>query len=703
MRIDSIELQNVGVFKSYQIDFGSGLIGITGPNGAGKTTLVNAIYAALTNDFSRLAPTKTDAITKGSDGNSYIKLIGSHHNISFSLVRWLRPNKQELIVRDKKYTAAADINQFIEESLNVSKATIDNYVFVDQWEMFNFINQNVSERAKLFQHLCGITAATGIFKTCADYLTKHKNVEVIDNTPQLLQEMQQLKDHETKLVKEINELKEKKLDKSQRDEYRSVVNRHSYMEKLKGESFELQDKLTGLGIELDELEEQKKEANNAIEQLKQLLAEKQDKLKRANDIVSSKLSYNLQHEKCKALQLNISTTQDKIDNLRVPVKPEDYLELEPQQEISMQLGELKHKVSTYKDLIELEDSTCPVCQQEVSEAMKELKYKEYKQFVSEYKKLAAQLKSSREYDSDCSLYKSRLAELTKKQSDYTSQLQAIKDNMPKAFTEDTVAKAESFVRKMTKVAGDLDKHKKNYQRLSERYAEKEGKHSVYTTKQQEIQEELSTQLNTVAYEKIKRLLEEDEQFSSSLNKSLGRLSEIQKQIATYKESYKKLKAQIAKYKVINDNLAVIERVKNVFHWNELPKSVAQSNLNLLVDDINEILSMFSNPFYIESDQDLSFRVFLPGKSPVSAKQLSGGQKVILAIAFRAALDKVFGHNIGMLFLDEPTSGLDADNVKYFHDTLKQLAGTVSDNRQLVMITHVHEFSDAFDQLITIEP
>jgi DNA repair protein SbcC/Rad50 len=703
MRIDSIELQNVGVFKSYQIDFGSGLIGITGPNGAGKTTLVNAIYAALTNDFSRLAPTKTDAITKGSDGNSYIKLSGSHHNVSFSLVRWLRPNKQELVVGDKKYTAAADINQFIEESLNVSKATIDNYVFVDQWEMFNFINQNVSERAKLFQHLCGITAATGIFKTCADYLTKHKNVEVIDNTPQLLQEMQQLKDHETNLIKEINELKENKLDKHQRDEYRAAFNQHAYMEKLKLESFDLKDNLTNLGIELDELEEQKKEANNAIEHIKNVLDSRQDKLKRANNIISSKLTYNLQYEKCKALQLSINTTQDKIDNLRVPVKPEDYLEVEPQQEIAMQLGELKHKIATYKDLVQLEDSTCPVCQQEVSDVMKELKYKEYKQFVVEHKQLFQQLKFSRDYDSDCSLYKTKLDELTKKQRDYTSQLQAISDNMPKAFKEDTVVSAESFVRKMAKLADDLDKHKNNYQRLAEKYAKKEGKRSAYSTKQKEIQEELATQINTVVYEKIKRLLEEDEQINSSLNKSLGRLTEIKNQLTTYKESYKKLNAQIAKYKIINDNLAVIERVKNVFHWNELPKSVAQSNLNLLVDDINEILGMFSNPFYIESDQDLSFRVFLPGKSPVSAKQLSGGQKVILAIAFRAALDKVFGHNIGMLFLDEPTSGLDADNVKYFHDTLKQLAGTVSDNRQLVMITHVHEFSDAFDQLITIEP
>ena len=139
----------------------------------------------------------------------------------------------------------------------------------------------------------------------------------------------------------------------------------------------------------------------------------------------------------------------------------------------------------------------------------------------------------------------------------------------------------------------------------------------------------------------------------------------------------------------------------MFHWNNLPKTVSQANLELLVDDINDNLQMFNNPFYVEADQDLTFKVYFPGKSPVKAKQLSGGQKVILAIAFRAALDRVFGHDVGMMFLDEPTAGLDADNVEFFHDALQQLAKKVHGNRQLVVITHVQELGGVFDQLVEI--
>ena len=103
----------------------------------------------------------------------------------------------------------------------------------------------------------------------------------------------------------------------------------------------------------------------------------------------------------------------------------------------------------------------------------------------------------------------------------------------------------------------------------------------------------------------------------------------------------------------------------------------------------------------DADDDLTFKVFFPGKPPVKASQLSGGQKVVLAIAFRAALDRVFGRDVGMMFLDEPSSGLDADNVEYLHNALQQLATKVHGERQLVVITHVQELGGVFDQLIEI--
>jgi hypothetical protein len=184
--------------------------------------------------------------------------------------------------------------------------------------------------------------------------------------------------------------------------------------------------------------------------------------------------------------------------------------------------------------------------------------------------------------------------------------------------------------------------------------------------------------------------------------SHGAWVEAKKSRSRTRKTLKKLKLRIVKDVKINSLTKTVLAAGDLFHWNSLPKTVSQANMEMMVDDINENLGLFDNPFYVEASSDLTFLAYFPGKPPVKASQLSGGQKVILAIAFRAALDRVFGHDVGMMFLDEPTAGLDADNVTYFHDALQQLASKVSGDRQLVVITHVQSLGGVFDQLVEIQ-
>lgn len=162
-----------------------------------------------------------------------------------------------------------------------------------------------------------------------------------------------------------------------------------------------------------------------------------------------------------------------------------------------------------------------------------------------------------------------------------------------------------------------------------------------------------------------------------------------------------LQGRLKKHAAAQKLVHVVSECEDLFHWSGLPKSVSQSNMELLVEDINENLSLFDNPFSVQSSEDLTFLAYFPGKPPVKANQLSGGQKVVLAIAFRAALDRVFGHDVGMMFLDEPTAGLDTDNIDYFHTALQQFSAKLSGKRQIAVITHVQELESVFDQVVTV--
>jgi energy-coupling factor transporter ATP-binding protein EcfA2 len=171
MKIDRILLKNIGPHAELDVQLRAGLIGIIGPNGAGKSSLVNAAYAALTNDFSRFgADNRIGVITADSEGDSYVRLEGSHAGEPFCLTRWLRPNKSKLIYGGRTYSKAGEISEVVTGRLGVSAAVVDAYVFVNQWEMFSFLDQTPAKRAEAFRYLCGTESSAAIYKACTDYI-----------------------------------------------------------------------------------------------------------------------------------------------------------------------------------------------------------------------------------------------------------------------------------------------------------------------------------------------------------------------------------------------------------------------------------------------------------------------------------------------------------------------------------------------------
>jgi len=132
----------------------------------------------------------------------------------------------------------------------------------------------------------------------------------------------------------------------------------------------------------------------------------------------------------------------------------------------------------------------------------------------------------------------------------------------------------------------------------------------------------------------------------------------------------------------------LNSIRTVLHRDNLPSLAAKRYLDALAYDTNDILSMFNAEFRLQSEDGLSYRAnFFDGRNQPLVR-LSGGQRVITALAFRIAINARFAKDLGMLCLDEPTAYLDSDNIGCLDLALGKLHQlSQSRSLQCILITH----------------
>jgi DNA repair exonuclease SbcCD ATPase subunit len=128
----------------------------------------------------------------------------------------------------------------------------------------------------------------------------------------------------------------------------------------------------------------------------------------------------------------------------------------------------------------------------------------------------------------------------------------------------------------------------------------------------------------------------------------------------------------------------------------------------LTDDTNKFLEILGSPFSVSIDKDTLGYLFSMNdgsgpETPMPAEALSGGQKVLLAVAFRLASYCMFAGKYGLLSLDEPTAYLDDANVANFCTLLESIKSTaVSMDLQILISTHERSVLPYLDSVLDID-
>lgn len=214
-------------------------------------------------------------------------------------------------------------------------------------------------------------------------------------------------------------------------------------------------------------------------------------------------------------------------------------------------------------------------------------------------------------------------------------------------------------------------------------------------------------------EELKKNLE---RINSEYNEVMSKLAENKKEKSLLEERREeerhKLDEITEKLKAkenANAKLTKLEKgIKLLSNLREDIRSIREYVRNRFIGDFK---SLFQAKFYeLRSETDYvvdidnNYNVNIKtGEDNFESKGLSGGEKTIVALAYRISLSSIAAKLGGIsrndiFIMDEPTSGLDKKDVSALADSITKIAGV----NQIIIVTHDDNLKNIADSIIQVE-
>lgn len=180
--------------------------------------------------------------------------------------------------------------------------------------------------------------------------------------------------------------------------------------------------------------------------------------------------------------------------------------------------------------------------------------------------------------------------------------------------------------------------------------------------------------------------------TASISAARQRLAMVDAQIATARAA----KAKNAAGEYIQ---RILSMVRAVFHPDGAPRTLVSRSVQQMEVRINAYLVMMKARFRVTSTDGLNFDCHFPN-GIAKAEELSRGQKVTLAWAFRLAALETFSASVGMMSMDEPTAPMDKESNDAFLDVMEVLRDLATNyGMQFFVATHHEKLAQSCDQII----
>ncbi|MGC8516821.1 MAG: AAA family ATPase [Candidatus Acidifodinimicrobium sp.] len=298
-------------------------------------------------------------------------------------------------------------------------------------------------------------------------------------------------------------------------------------------------------------------------------------------------------------------------------------------------------------------------------------------------------------------FSKRLEVLGSELEEIEREINALLDDKLKISKKlDEMSKSRTLLNRLESINSEIDQKMKSLQ-------EKE------LTLQKNRSDLSSLNFDVSVGEELKRELERIE---GEYNKAASKLAEDRKEKAIMEErkeeetnKLKEITEKLRAKENANIKLAKLDKgIKLLSNLREDIRSIREYVRNRF---IGEFRSLFQAKFYelrsetdyavdIDNNYNINIRT---GEDSFESKGLSGGEKTIVALAYRISLSSIaaslggISHN-DIFIMDEPTSGLDKKDVSALADSITRIAGV----NQIIIVTHDDNLKNIADNIIQVE-
>lgn len=705
MILEHAELHQICQHEHLAFDFKPGLVGIFGPNGAGKSNFVNMLKASLTGDFSVNPGVKDDNIRWGipDDDYSAITSVWNHEGQQFTVRRGLKNIHNLLTVAGQpgELRGAKEINAKIESIIGLPKQIL-NFIFVEQWQMFAFVSADPAERANMFAHLCGTALVEKAYNVLGDQIKADQalTVDMLDTRKDRATRILERQARIVEMENSITTFKKKILGQSKGEQYTTLLKTAEKYNSLTGQLQRLKTRSEVLVTECAVADKELKIAQKLYDSLHTNVETLQTEAEEARHSLALYKDQQKKRDRLKELE-------DVLAEKGLPPPPEPACYLK-QEALNRRSADLKADIDLSRKVIKTFADTgltaCPTCATPVSAFSAQIPAlkKALPVLEKELQRINDDLLACKNYEGALAVYDRQRSQQVNRKDMAKVEMASIKKELSEVAVDP--AKLEAVIAEHKNKAAELSGYERRLRTAETAYNTKQGMLAQCEEEIATIEGEttgLAVSSKKVA--EAEQALAEHRNAKSEVRILEARIGDLVTANKVESEEIARIEAVMARTKVARDWLTELSDSREFAHRNNFPRLAAQRWLENMVDKINATLEQFESPFYVEADEDLSFIAVKPSGRRERAERLSGGQKVLLALAFRFAVNSLLAGDVGMMILDEPTAGVDKANIANLTDVLTKVADFTKDKgMQLLVITHDESLQRAFDQVVHID-